>query len=217
MSLFWEYFFLYQLPSLSVLLEAFFILGILAGTDLHCVFWDTGKEGFERQLPNRAILENIDRENGPGIHCDSHLQIAANKPCAITTGQVPHRAYREQEVSGCTTDTAARSPAASIYGTELGSTPLWSPIQDPLLTAPIVTFIVASSLLDPKPDISRPRSVIHLLALLSTHLGLYLWQPRHWDCRFKIYVVISDSASCFCWTPYSFPSFVRRQMVRMSW
>lgn len=116
MPLFWEYFFFYQFPSLSVLLEAFFIPGILAGTDLHCVFWDTGKEGFERQLLNRAILGNIDRENAPGIHCDSHLRIAPNKPCEITMGQVPHRAYREQEGSGCTTDTTARSPAASSCG-----------------------------------------------------------------------------------------------------
>lgn len=52
-----------------------------------------------------------------------------------------------------------------VVGTELGSTPLWSHIQGPLLTAPIVTFIAASSLLDPEPDISRPRSAIHLLAL----------------------------------------------------
>lgn len=52
-----------------------------------------------------------------------------------------------------------------VVGTELGSTPLWSHIQGPLLTVPIVTFIAASSLLDPEPDISRPRSAIHLLAL----------------------------------------------------
>lgn len=112
--------FFISLPSLSVLLEAFFIPGILAGTDLHCVFWDTGNEGFERQLPNRAILGNIDGENDPGIHCDSHLQIAANKPREITMGQVPHRAYKEQEGSGCTTDTAARRPAASSCGDKVG-------------------------------------------------------------------------------------------------
>lgn len=52
-----------------------------------------------------------------------------------------------------------------VVGTKLGSTPLWSHIQGPLLTAPIVTFTVASSLLDPEPDSSRPRSVIRLLAL----------------------------------------------------
>jgi hypothetical protein len=27
---------------------------------------DTGKESFEKQLPNGAVLENIDWENGPG-------------------------------------------------------------------------------------------------------------------------------------------------------
>lgn len=60
---------------------------------------------------------------------------------------------------------AARSPAtSSCWGQNLGSTDLWSHIQDPLLIAPVVTFIVARLVLDTEAGIPHSRPVIHLIA-----------------------------------------------------